>query len=334
MLLISMDDGEVRELTPADSSLLSWKFLAADGNHQIVCARSSCTIPHEVVLGNIGDDLTVSWQVLSKPKLTSAVQEQLNHLEAFLIPIPDRRPVEIVLLRSKSAPASAPCICWPHGGPHSIHTTEFTAACVAFAVAGYTCSLVNYTGTPGFGETYIRKLLGRCGTLDVEDSFASANHLVDTGVSELGHGKQFVYGISHGGFLAAHFSGHVLSGRRNPVISCGEFSITDIPDWYFFEFGLPYNSRTIMTPETYATLFATSPIAHVDKVQAKVLLHLGAVDMRVAPTHAIMYYHALKGRGKTVEMLAFPKDSHSLGGVATARIRWESARDWFDLARE
>lgn len=124
------------------------------------------------------------------------------------------------------------------------------------------------------------------------------------------------------------------AGIRNPVISCGEFSITDIPDWYFFEFGLPYDSRNIMTPETYATLFAASPIAHVGKVQAKVLLHLGEVDMRVAPTHAIMYYHALKGRGKTVEMLAFPKDSHSLGGVETSRICWESARDWFDLARE
>lgn len=44
------------------------------------------------------------------------------------------------------------------------------------------------------------------------------------------------------------------AGIRNPVISCGEFSITDIPDWYFFEFGLPYNSGTIMTPKTYATL--------------------------------------------------------------------------------
>lgn len=161
MLLISIDDGEVRELTLMDSSIISWEFLTADGtNHQIVCARSSCTVPHEVVLGSIGDDLTVSWQVLSKPKVTPAgtctnaslsfacencrlkvcliVQEQLTRLEASIIPIPERHPVEIVLLRSKSAPASAPCICWPHGGPHSIHTTEFTAACVAFAVAGCT----------------------------------------------------------------------------------------------------------------------------------------------------------------------------------------------------
>lgn len=89
-----------------------------------------------------------------------------------------------------------------------------------------------------------------------------------------------------------------------------------------------------MTPDKYAALFAASPISHVDKVKAKVLLLLGLVDLRVAPTNAIGYYHALKGRGKVVEMLAFPKDSHPLDGVETARICWESTRDWFDLARE
>lgn len=123
---------------------------------------------------------------------------------------------------------------------------------------------------------------------------------------------------------------------RNPVISCGEISTTDIPDWYFFEFGLPYDSATLVTPATYAALFAASPIAHVDKVKAKVMLHIGGVDLRVAPTNGVGYYHALKGRGQGegVDMLVFPKDSHPLDGVETSRICWESARDWFDDARK
>jgi dipeptidyl aminopeptidase/acylaminoacyl peptidase len=116
----------------------------------------------------------------------------------------------------------------------------------------------------------------------------------------------------------------------NPVISCGEISTTDIPDWYFAEFGFPYNSTTIMTPSLYATLFAASPISYVDKVCAKVLLLLGEADLRVAPTNSLTYYHALKGRGKVVEMLAFPKDSHVMDGVETSRIVWEASRDWFN----
>lgn len=120
---------------------------------------------------------------------------------------------------------------------------------------------------------------------------------------------------------------------RNPVISCGEISTTDIPDWYFAEFGFPYDSTTIMTPSLYAALFAASPISHVDKVCANVLLLLGEADLRVSPTNSLTYYHALKGRGKVVEMLAFPKESHPLDGVEASKISWEATRDWFDVAQ-
>lgn len=120
---------------------------------------------------------------------------------------------------------------------------------------------------------------------------------------------------------------------RNPVISCGEISTTDIPDWYFSEFGLPYEPTTIMTPSYYAKLFAASPISHVDNVRARVLLFLGEIDLRVSPTNSITYYHALKSRGKAVEMFVFPKDSHPLENVETSRICWEAGRDWFAAAQ-
>ncbi|KAF7969092.1 hypothetical protein HWV62_28344 [Athelia sp. TMB] len=339
VLLISVDGGEVKDLTPLDSGMFSWTILSTDSKNRIVCARSSPAVPHEVLLGHIGDDLSVSWQVLFTPRLSPEIQKQLATLEASIIPVPDHSPAEVLLVRTKSSPASTPCICMPHGGPHATHVTTFSAASAAFALAGYNCSLVNYTGSLGFGEKYIKKLIGQCGTLDVQECISSVDHLIDQGISERGHGKQFVFGGSHGGFLSAHLIGQypdtfTAACIRNPVISGGEISTTDIPDWYFFEFGLPYDSKTIMTPEIYSTLFAASPISHVDKVKAKVLLHLGLVDQRVAPTNAIGYYNALKGRGKAVEMLAFPKDSHPLDGVETSRICWESARDWFDLAKE
>ena len=60
----------------------------------------------------------------------------------------------------------------------------------------------NYTGSMGFGEKYIQKLLGRCGTLDVEECIASVNELIKLGISA--EGRQVVQGGSHGGFLTAH----------------------------------------------------------------------------------------------------------------------------------
>jgi len=67
-----------------------------------------------------------------------------------------------------------------------------------------TLNIPNYTGSTGFGEFYVRELIGKCGTLDVEDVKASVDYLVKEGKGEYGPGKQFVTGGSHGGFLTGH----------------------------------------------------------------------------------------------------------------------------------
>jgi acylaminoacyl-peptidase len=155
---------------------------------------------------------------------------------------------------------------------------------------------------------------------------------------------------------------------RNPVISAGEMASTDIPDWYYFEFGLDYplsSSSTstekhkkeslfpaalppIMTPETFERVYKASPISYVDDVRASVLLMIGGSDLRVSPTQVMEYYHALKGRkhakeaklrsrGKEigeVEMMIFEGESHPLEGVEAARVGWEAARDFIAEAKK
>lgn len=111
---------------------------------------------------------------------------------------------------------------------------------------------------------------------------------------------------------------------RNPVIASAEISTSDIPDWYYNEFGFNYlpallsqpqytviNSKTKhlssptgnlrdslwMSPSTYNDLQSSSPIAHVKNVKADILLFIGGSDLRVAPTQGIGYYHALRACG-------------------------------------
>ena len=71
-----------------------------------------------------------------------------------------------------------------------------------------TLNVPNYTGSTGFGEFYVHELIGKCGTLDVQDVKATVDHLVKEGKGEYGHGNQFVTGGSHGGFLTAHRAYH------------------------------------------------------------------------------------------------------------------------------
>ena len=75
---------------------------------------------------------------------------------------------------------------------------------IFFSLLLDTISLPNYTGSLGYGDGFVQRLIGNCGKTDVEDCYASIRHLIDSGIAEEGPGKQFLTGGSHGGFLVAH----------------------------------------------------------------------------------------------------------------------------------
>ncbi|KAH7927715.1 alpha beta-hydrolase [Leucogyrophana mollusca] len=341
VLFVDVDSGEVSHETEVFSGgePYSWKVLSTDGYSRLVCTRSTPTIPSEVVLGAFDRQGNLNWTLLDRPALSMEATEALNGLKHSVVSIPERYPTDVLVIQPKEVPPGPKpiCITYPHGGPHSTSTTAFSPAAIALALEGYTLSMPNYTGSLGFGEKWVQKLIGECGTLDVGDCIATVEHLITSGISE--RGRQFVQGGSHGGFLAGHLIGQYpdvfqAAVLANPVISCGEISTSDIPDWYFAEFGLSFEPDTLLTPETYKKLFNASPIAHVDKVRTPVLLAIGEDDLRVAPTQGRGYYHALKGRGKQVEMLTFPKETHPIDGVEASRVWWEATRDWLRVVAE
>lgn len=155
------------------------------------------------------------------------------------------------------------------------------------------------------------------------------------------------------GQFPAFFSAAVL---RNPVISGGDITNTDIPDWYFAEFGRAYPlassepgayppaNSTLPPPPlldavAFSELQAASPISHVGAMTVPVLLLIGTSDRRVAPSQGIGLYHALKAQYASlrpngrVEMLVFEGEGHPLDGVEASRVGYEAGRDWLAAAR-
>ena len=74
------------------------------------------------------------------------------------------------------------------------------------------------------------------------------------------------------------------------------------------------------------------------------LLLIGAADRRVAPTHGVEFYHALKGKyaaegvdvgsvRKKAEMLIFEGESHPLDGVEATQVHFEATKEWFSRVR-
>ncbi|KAH8979813.1 alpha/beta-hydrolase [Lactarius hatsudake] len=336
IILVDLEQPEsVVRLTPAESSddLWSWSPLATDGRKWVLASRSAPTVPNELVLGRLeehGGRPRVTWQVIEMPPL---MESALRELRASVLAIPERYPVETILIELKRR-KSQPLMTFIHGGPHVHIPTAFAPALAAYALQGFTLNVPNYTGSTGFGDYYVQKLIGRCGTLDVEDVKATVDHLVKEGKGEHGPGKQFVTGGSHGGVLTAHLVGQypdtfTAAVLRNPVIS-SQPSSTDIPDWYFSEFGVrPSVEAEQMPPALYAQLYPASPIAHVRNVRAPVLLLLGTEDRRVVNVQGKAFFHALRALGREVELLAFEGEGHALDGVEATRVGWEATVDWF-----
>ena len=226
IILIDTQTGDITNLTPIDEFYWNWTLLTTDGKDRIVCVRSSPSIPHQVLLGTVSATLSVEWTIVHELTLTEDLKSALSSLEAKIIPIPDRHPVEAIVIKSvrssNNQDGAAPCILTPHGGPHSTTTTEFNPLTAAFVLEGCkylwcspfqishhlrssdTLALPNYTGSPGFGHASLNRLIGRCGSLDVEDCVQSLHYLASLGYVQLGRGNVFIHGGSHGGFLGAH----------------------------------------------------------------------------------------------------------------------------------
>ncbi|TEB06340.1 hypothetical protein FA13DRAFT_1722963, partial [Coprinellus micaceus] len=126
-----------------------------------------------------------------------------------------KRPTETVVVQSTLNEKVAPCILVPHGGPMR-QQPQRSAQDHRMVLEGL--------WKVGCGRLY-----GVLGTYN------------QLGIAEDGPGKLFVQGGSHGGFLTAHLIGQfpdkfTAASMRNPVISGGDTTGTDIPDWYYLEF--------------------------------------------------------------------------------------------------
>lgn len=336
VVLVSLTDGRVIDLTPATDELWSWTVLGTDGKSRVICVRSALNRPPELVLGEIDANIRATWKVLYQPALSEDLTQRLEDLDVAIHAVPNRYPTETIVVRSKSQ-KSQPCITMPHGGPHSVMSTAFSAASTSFAVEGYTVALPNYTGSIGFGEKYIRQLPGKCGRLDIDDCMESVRYLIKQGISK--EDAQYLLSGSHGGFIIGHLIGQFPDAFRaavirNPVINLGETSTTDIPDWYFEEIGVGFRPDSIMTPDLYRDAFAMSPIVYADRVRTPLQVHIGLQDRRVSLDQGMKYYHLLKAKGKDVEMFAFKDDGHAIESVEGARVAYYAAKNLFDTVQK
>ncbi|EGG16591.1 acylaminoacyl-peptidase [Cavenderia fasciculata] len=247
---------------------------------------------------------------------------------------------EIIQVMPKNPKSGkSPVLLYPHGGPHVESANEYLSTVIFLVGLGYAITLINYRGSTGYGKDFVDLLPGRIGTVDVDDCLAALDHVVAKYPNQLDIDQAGVIGGSHGGFLSGHLIGQTQRKMkacfmRNPVIDIPSMAtLSDIPDWCFFEAGIPLPAGkevypTVPTLAEIEIMRKVSPIAKLEHMTTPTLLVLGEGDLRVPPSQGLLLYNSLLQKGTPTKCLSYPKTGHGLTSIDAKIDHWIHIACW------
>jgi dipeptidyl aminopeptidase/acylaminoacyl peptidase len=203
-----------------------------------------------------------------------------------------------------------PTVVSVHGGPNYHNTDAFEPRRQAFADEGYAVMLVNYRGSTGYGREFRQALYGNVGFPESEDINAGLDHAIAAGLVD--PERVFLEGWSWGGYLATLNAG--LHPERWRGVIAGIPVGDSVAAHYESAPALQAWDIAVMggTPMQVPELFhERNPMTYVDRVRAPMLLIAGEHDSRCPLGQVMTYAHALRVRGREVDVYLYPGGHHA-----------------------
>jgi dipeptidyl aminopeptidase/acylaminoacyl peptidase len=271
-----------------------------------------------VAMSPARDEAVVTWSEAEGPREISAVEEVLPPEWA-----PEPRSIEFESADGRrahaffyppcnpdyEAPAGElpPIIVQGHGGPTAHATPMFDPEIVFWTSRGIGVLDVNYGGSTGFGRVYRELLNGAWGIVDVEDCVAAAAHLAEAGEAD---GRRLaIHGRSSGGFTVLC----ALAFHRGFAAGASYYGVADAEtlaaDTHKFE-SRYLDSLIGPYPAAASTYRKRSPINHVNRIRAPVILFQGLEDEVVPPAQAEQMVAALTKNEVPHTYIAFEGEQH------------------------
>ena len=192
-----------------------------------------------------------------------------------------------------------PLIVNPHGGPFGIRDHwGFNPEAQFFASRGYATVQVNFRGSGGYGRKFQQAGYGgKWGAEMQNDITDTVKYLVSEGIADAN--KVCIYGASYGGY--ATVAGLAFTPE---LYKCGidYVGVTDVSLLFdtlpkHWESQREVLEMQIGDPSDEALMKRMSPLQHVDKIKAPIMIVQGAKDPRVVKQHATDLRDALAKKG-------------------------------------
>jgi dipeptidyl aminopeptidase/acylaminoacyl peptidase len=212
----------------------------------------------------------------------------------------------------KGVPAKAlPVVVNPHGGPWHRDEWSYDPEVQFLTNRGYAVLQMNFRGSTGYGRKFWESSFKEWGAKMQDDVSDGVKYLIAQGIAD--PKRVAIYGGSYGGY--ATLAGLAFSPE---LYACGidyvgvsnlfTFLKTIPPYWkpmlemMYAMVGHPEKDKDLLT--------ARSPVMHVEKIRAPLLIAQGKNDPRVNVDESDQMVAALKKRGIDVPYLVKDNEGH------------------------
>lgn len=217
-----------------------------------------------------------------------------------------------------------------HGGPQVSFQNQWNWRWNAqtFAARGYGVVLIDFHGSPGYGQAFTDSISQHWGDRPLEDLKKGLAAALQK-YSWLDGGRACSLGASYGGYMQNWIAGQWSDGFRCIVNHAGIFDARSMyyttEELWFTEWenGGPYH----VTPEIHERF---NPVHHVKNWRTPMLVIHGEKDFRVPYAQGLATFTALQRLGVESRFVVYPDENHWILKPANSIHWYGTVLDWLD----
>jgi dipeptidyl aminopeptidase/acylaminoacyl peptidase len=325
---LDVTTGKARQLTDGQHALGGWSFVAAADRHVLTIDDAENT-GDVWVLGSSGapsrvtqvfDYLARDFQLPRQEKVQWKGADGVTVEGLLYYPLDYREGQRY------------PLAVQTHGGPQASDKyglADWGSYVTVLTAKGYLVFKPNYRGSTGYGDPFLRDMVGHYFQNAHLDVMTGVDFLIGKGIAD--GGRMVKMGWSGGG----HMTNKIITFTTRFKAASAGAGATNWISMY-----AQSDTRAYRTPWFGGTpwqknapidvYWDNSPLKHVANVTTPTLILVGEKDLRVPMPQSVEMYRALKSNGVPTHLYVAPREPHGWQELRHELFKMNVELEWFE----